>query len=114
MRQPRCDFDAGIDTNFYHQTDLNHVNDQSNFEVPLMTSQNTPDSTVTTHVDCDYSPAISTKLNGFDDRVLSMKPSLYDVGSTFSFDIRPKHLRGLGPNGTLIFSAEDKPLAKCT
>ncbi|KHN83588.1 UPF0359 membrane protein [Toxocara canis] len=105
----RYGIDAAIDSDFYQQTDLDQMRsgDAFNYNAPLMMSQRTPDSTVTTHVDFDYSPDYHSGANSFEERVMATKPSHYDVGSTNSFGTGPRHLKGLGPNGTLIFTDDN-------
>lgn len=75
-------------------------------ERPLANSVRTPDSTTTTHLDYDFSPDNVRPSLEIEEKLLTMKPSEYDVGGSTSFGTAPRRLRGLGPNGTLIFSEE--------
>lgn len=113
--RPRFGVDMGVDTDYYHQTDLYQMRtgDPFNYEVPLMMAQRTPDSTVTTHVDFDCSPDYNSRTNGaVEEKVVTMKPSQYDVGSTNAFGTGTRHLRGLGPNGTLLFTDGSEEYSK--
>ncbi|VDK68315.1 unnamed protein product [Anisakis simplex] len=114
---------AIMDADLYQQTDLDQMRIASSaddaydsYNAPLMNTsssqQHTPDSTVTTHIDFDCSPDLHySKSNSFEEErfnIASMKPSHYDVHHTNSMcGTGPRQLRGLGPNGTLLFTDEN-------
>ncbi|VDK30773.1 unnamed protein product [Gongylonema pulchrum] len=64
-----------------------------------------PDSTTAVHPEYDHSPDFMTAASsgGFQQRVLAVKPTKYNVDGTALLDSASQQFCGLGPNGTLIF-----------
>uniref|UniRef100_A0A158R4C7 RGS domain-containing protein n=1 Tax=Syphacia muris TaxID=451379 RepID=A0A158R4C7_9BILA len=98
------------DPDLFTNTDLSRSNEPYNIDMPLI-SQRTPESTVTTNVDYDYSPDNPSRTN---DYIFPSKPSPYDVVTTSTplSVTGPRQLKGLGPNGTLIFASEPSEVTK--
>lgn len=93
--------EASFDSDNYHPTDFEiRIGNHFSYDLPTTKAISTPDSTIITQLDCNPSD-YSSRPSELDETARMSRYNNLNAPATGTYQ---KQLRGLAPNGTLMFS----------